>query len=353
MIEFNKQEFTTTFSDAAGNPLVRIQQVRTDPVTMRQCRITPSRALEHERGTEKLHQPPEIDLDESTCPFCAANLESMTPCLNERISSRKRLQHGNSILFPNLFPYTEWSAVSLFDSSHHVEIGTARPHTYRDSFINCSDYLTRVKRADPEAMFMSITQNHLPGAGGSLVHPHLQVHAARQVSNNHAVLKKRAGEHAARYGSCIFSDLLLAEKQIGERYIGSTGTWEWLAAYAPSGFYEIWGIAASQYSLLIPEKQEIWQDLAEGVLNTQRFYRSLNRNAYNLNLLSVEDDTGIPCLKIALTARSSYAPWVRSDYTGFELASGEMATFTLPESVAAMAEKFWKRSQAGQPFQSE
>lgn len=345
MIEFRTQEFSANFSDAAGKPLTRIQQVRTDPVTLKQCRITPSRALENERGTEKLHQPPAIDLHQSTCPFCPVNLESMTPCLNEQISRKRRLKNRKSILFPNLFPYTEWSAVSLFDTTHHVEIGTANPGSYRDSFINCSDYLTRVKRADPEAIFMSITQNHLPGAGGSLVHPHLQVHAAKQISTNHALLQKRAREHAARYRTCILADLLLAEQERGERYIGSTGAWEWIAAYAPSGFYEIWGIAAAESSLLIPEKKNIWQDLAEGVLNTQKFYKSLNRNAYNLCLLSIEDTAKYPCLKISLTARSSYAPWVRSDVTGFELASGEMATFTLPESVAAMAGKFWKNSR--------
>jgi UDPglucose--hexose-1-phosphate uridylyltransferase len=346
MIEFKKTEFSANFTDAAGKPLQRIQQVRTDPVTLKQCRITPSRSLENERGTEKLYQPPDIDLDESKCPFCPGNLETMTPCLKQEISARKRLKNKNSILFPNLFPYTEWSAVSIFDNTHHAEIGTASSDSYCHSFINCSDYLTRVKRADPEAIFMSITQNHLSGAGGSLVHPHLQVHAAKQVSNNHRVLKLRAKEYEAQYNACILSNLLLAEKETGERYIGRTGMWEWTAAFAPSGFYEIWGIASSESSLLIPEKEEVWHNLAEGVLNTQKFYKSLNRNAYNLNLLSIEDKQNIPCLKISLTARSSYAPWVRSDFTGFELASGEMTTFTFPETVADMARVFWKKDSA-------
>jgi len=195
MIEFNMREFSAEFSDAAGKPIKRVQQVRTDPVTLKQCRITPSRALENERGTEKLHQPPDADLDESKCPFCSGNLEFMTPCLKQQITKRKKLINKKSILFPNLFPYTEWSAVSLFDGTHHVEIGTASSGSYRDSFINCSDYLTRVNKADSEAIFMSITQNHLPGAGGSLVHPHLQVHATRQISNNHGVLRKRAQEY--------------------------------------------------------------------------------------------------------------------------------------------------------------
>lgn len=346
MIEFNKTEFSADFTDAEGNHVTRVQQVRTDPLTLKQCRITPSRALENERGTEKLYQPPDIDLDESKCPFCPGNLDTMTPCLKKEISTKKRLNYKQSILFPNLFPYTEWSAVSLFDNTHHVEIGTAHLNTYCHSFINCADYLTRVKRADPKAIFMSITQNHLPGAGGSLIHPHLQVHAAKQVSNNHKVLKQRAEEYGAQYNACILSNLLLAEKETGDRYIGRTGKWQWIAAFAPSGFYEIWGIVASESSLLIPRKEEVWQDLAEGVLNTQKFYKSLNRNAYNLNLLSIEDGNNIPCLKISLTARSSYAPWVRSDITGFELATGEMATFTFPESVAAMARVFWKKDTA-------
>lgn len=342
MIVFDKKEFSADFRDTSGEPLTRMQQVRADPVTLKQCRITPSRSHENERGTEKLYHPPDMDLDESRCPFCPENIERMTPCLSEQIGKSGRLKKRHSTLFPNLFPYTEWSAVSLFGDTHYVEIGTAIPESYRDSFINCSDYLTRVKRVDPQAIFMSITQNHLPGAGGSLIHPHLQVHAAKQISNNHKVLKQRAQEYQTRYNTCILSDVLLAEQEVGERYIGRTGVWEWLAAFAPSGFYEIWGILPSESSLLIPEKEDVWQDLAEGVLNTQRFYKSMNRNAYNLSLLSIEDGHKIPCLKVSLTVRSSYAPWVRSDLTGFEVGSGEMVTFTFPESVAAMARAFWK-----------
>ena len=340
MIEFKKIELSATFMDASGRRIRRTQQVRTDPVTLKKCRITPSRALENERGTEMLYHPPEKDLDERKCPFCPGNLESMTPCLMPEISEKKRMSHNDSILFPNLFPYTEWSAVSLFDNAHHVEIGNAGLDSYRDSFINCSQYLVQVKKNDPAAIYMSITQNHLPGAGGSLVHPHLQVHATKQISDNHRVLEQRAQAYEARFGRCILSDLLMAEKKRKKRYIGSTGSWEWIAAFAPSGFYEIWGIAQNASSLLIPEKTQTWKDLAKGVLNTQKFYKSLNRNSYNLAMLSVEDGKNFPCLKVSLTARPSYAPWVRSDFTGFEIASGEMATFTLPESVADGAREF-------------
>lgn len=341
MIVFNEKETTSHFYDASGSPVERVIQLRTDPVTLMQCRITPSRALEHERGTEELHHPPDHDLDVSKCPFCPPNLDKMTPCLTEEITTQKRLRNNKSILFPNLFPYTEWSAVSLFDATHHVEIGTASTTAYRDSFINCAEYLCRVKNADPAALFMAITQNHLPGAGGSLIHPHLQVHATKIVTPNHALLHQRVKEYASQNNTCLIRDLLEAEQQSGERYIGSTGLWQWLAAFAPSGFYEIWGIASTESSLLIPEKKDVWEGLAQGVINVQKFYRSLNRNAYNLNLITIEDKERIPCLKVSLTARSNYAPWVRSDITGFEIASGEMATFTSPETITELARRFW------------
>ncbi|WP_232364145.1 hypothetical protein [Desulforapulum autotrophicum] len=69
---------------------------------------------------------------------------------------------------------------------------------------------------------------------------------------------------------------------------------------------------------------------------------SFNRNVYNLALISTEDKKNNPHLKVSLTARSSYAPWFRSDFTGFEIATGEMATFTLLEDVAAMAAEYWR-----------
>jgi galactose-1-phosphate uridylyltransferase len=344
LIEFISHALTAMFMDASGNEIARPLEVRTDPITLKQSRITASRALENERGTERLYHPPEIDLDESKCPFCPGNLETMTPCLAPIISDKRRLTLNDSTLIPNLFPYTEWSAVSLFDSTHHVEIGTASVFSYRDSFMNCAGYLSRVHTVDSEAIYMAITQNHLPGAGGSLVHPHLQVHATRQMSNNHRIIEQRSNIYFQQTGNCIFSDLLLAEQNNGERYIGSTGIWAWLSAFAPSGFYEIWGIAPAHETLLSPDNTQLWEDLARGVLNTQRFYKSLNRNAYNLSLISIEDGTSIPCLRVTITARSSYAPWVRSDFTGFEMAYGEMATFTRPETVAEMARPYWYSS---------
>jgi hypothetical protein len=49
-------------------------------------------------------------------------------------------------------------------------------------------------------------------------------------------------------------------------------------------------------------------------------------------------------LRAVLTVRSNYAPWVRSDFTGFEVMLGDMATFTAPEITAEHARAFWQHS---------
>ena len=251
-----------------------------------------------------------------------------------------RMKRGTSTLFPNLFPYGRYSAVSLFDDNHFVEIGTATQASYADSFMNCRDYLLLLLNLDPEAIHMAITQNHLPSAGGSLLHPHLQVQADRVASNNQRFLMRSAADYHHKTGNLIFSDYLCHEKETGDRFIGKTGDWEWVAAFAPEGFFEIWGILPGVTSLR-QTTEDHWQTLAEGVLNVQKFYRSLGRNGYNLGLLLLEDGTAYQELRVIMTVRSNYAQWVRSDFTGFEVMLGDMATFTSPEETAGKARPFW------------
>lgn len=354
---FEKETVIARFIAPSGEPLERHIEIRTHPVTRRTSRVTFSRIAEKEAGTDKLPQPPSEAMDISRCPFCAPQVESKTPMLlPELVNSRQkhsdlrpatcdlqpasRLVRGDSILFPNLFPYGAYSAVSLFDNTHFVEIGTASLESYTNSFLNCADYLRYVLNYDPDAIYMSITQNHLPSAGGSLVHPHLQVHADRIASNHHRFLRKRAEEYFKAAGTYLFSDYLRHEKEDGARYIGHTGSWEWLAAFAPEGFFELWGILPGITSLSQIADLD-WKALSRGLLNTQKFYRSLCRNGYNLGILFAEDGTDYLELRVVIMVRSNYAPWTRNDHTGFEVMLGDMATFTAPEETAKSARAFW------------
>jgi len=307
---------------------------------LRTSRITLSRIGEKEQGTERLPDPPPDASRRAECPFCQPQVMLKTPqCLAELVPEG-RLTRGTSLLFPNLFPYGRYSAVSLFDDIHFAEIGTASVSSYRDSFLNSAEYLRRIVRFDPQAVYLAITQNHLPSAGGSLVHPHLQVHADRVPSNHHRSLQLRASQYQNETGNPIFSEYLRHEMEDGQRYIGCTGGWQWVAAFAPEGFYEIWGILPGCTSALHLEDQD-WEDLASGVIRVQKFYRRLCRNGYNFGLLSIEEDSSCLEMRTVLLARSNFAPWVRNDHTGYEVMLGDMATFVPPEETARLAREFW------------
>ena len=337
---FEVQTLTARIVDPDGTPVERPVEIRTDPVTGRTCRITFARAAEKETGTSALPEPPPAAGDREACPFCHPQLSRRTPTLPAALDAAGRLKQGDAILFPNLFPYGRYSAVSLFDDRHFVEIGQASVQSYADSFNNCCRYLARVRANDPAAVYMAVTQNHLPSAGGSLVHPHLQVHADRSAPNHLRFLEHRTTAYQSRTGRGLFADYLAHEQAAGSRLIGQTGSWQWLAAFAPEGFFEIWGILPGVCSLFELDA-DLRQSLLEGVLNTQRFYRSLNRNGYNLGLLSVENAPSRLELRIRILARSNYAPWVRNDHTGYEVMLGDMATFSAPEETAALARPFF------------
>ena len=94
-----------------------------------------------------------------------------------------------------------------------------------------------------------------------------------------------------------------------------------------------------------------------GLLLHEKFYRyseaeseyrkaiaadPLCSNAYNnLGLLLLEDGSDDLELRVVLAVRSNYAPWARSDFTGFEVMLGDMATFTAPEVTCEKARSFW------------
>jgi galactose-1-phosphate uridylyltransferase len=339
-LTFASQSVSAKFVDPGGQVADRPIEIRTNPITGRTCRIAFSRIKEKETGTETLPPPPPDAGATDACPFCRPQVVSHTPRLHPDLTVEDRMAHDDSLLFPNLFPYGSYSAVSLFDNEHFVEIGTATLSSYTNCFLNCCRYLNKVRDYDPEAIYMAITQNHLPSAGGSLVHPHLQINADRVATNHHRFLQMRSDDYFKHSSDLLFSSYLDHEKKEGSRYIGATGPWQWMAAFAPEGFFEIWGILPGVTSILQPEPGD-WANLVYGVLNVQRFYRSLNRNGYNLGLLTLEIANSRLELRLVIMVRSNFAPWVRSDHTGFEVMLGDMTTFVAPEQTAEWARRFF------------
>ncbi len=341
MLSFKKQELMAEFVSPSGQLVKNLIEIRTNPISGRTSRITYARQGEKEPGTETFPFPPPEVSSRENCPFCRPQVYNQTPQLNSKLFSKPRLEKGESILFPNLFPYGQYSAVSLIDDNHFVEIGTASLPSYIDSLLNCRDYLETIRLKDKETVYLAITQNHLPSAGGSLVHPHFQIQADKIPTNYQRFLENRARDFYQKTGKFLLSTYLEKELENKDRYLGRTGNWQWLAAFAPEGFYEIWGILPGAFSLCHLNSKD-FEGLAQGIICSQKFYRSLNRNGYNLGIISVETRKSCLELRVVLMVRSNYVPWARNDQTGFEVMLGDMATFNSPEETASYARSYFK-----------
>lgn len=61
--------------------------------------------------------------------------------------------------------------------------------------------------------------DHLPSAGGSLIHPHIQIDADAMAANHHRFQGQRTNRYYREFGQLIFFDYLKHEKENKQRYL--------------------------------------------------------------------------------------------------------------------------------------
>ena len=101
-------------------------EVRWDPLTGHTSRV-----LGVPRG---LMPPNEEDLEAIArktadgCPFCGDRLEARTPRFPADLHPEGRMRRGQAVLFPNLFAYSRFSAVSVYSPDlHYLPLGQMTP----------------------------------------------------------------------------------------------------------------------------------------------------------------------------------------------------------------------------------
>ena len=150
--------FTVTEIPAGTHTL----QVREEMLTGLRCKISPERLT---RGIDSPYTPP---VESSGCPFCRDQIFSVTPTFPDG----SRICIGESVTFPNLFPFGEYHTVTVVTARHHAGMFSRREIT---------DALSGQVQSLIEAPgYKSINWNYLPSAGASIAHPHLQGLADRR-----------------------------------------------------------------------------------------------------------------------------------------------------------------------------
>lgn len=258
-------------------------EIRIDPLTGRSARICHFMKLMWEK--------PDLEEfaagTEAWCPFCADRVLEVTPCFPEDLIPEGRMQKGDMVIFPNIAPYDSISALATFGARHYIPMTAFSPAHMAAVFGFALDFFRRVEASGhPEAVYNIINWNYMPPAGSSLIHPHLQVFSTSSPPN----LLRQELEASRRYfesrGSIYWDDLVAAEKQNGERYLGQIGRTHWMTAYAPMGVAgDVLTVVEDIPCTLELDERDLL-DIAAGLAKVMAEYDKMGIYSFNMNVFT-------------------------------------------------------------------
>lgn len=329
LVEFRSQKLRSRIRHPAQD-FAEVEtpvEIRWDPLTGYAARLV--------RGATALLAPPAFDLEafarqtQETCPFCPERIERATPKLPSDISAEGRIKCGKALLFPNLLTYTQYSAVAVYSPAlHYLPLNAMTPELVSNNLATHVQYIKAVMKADGSAVWASINANHMLPSGSSLFHPHLQSSVDPLPST---VQQQLAGVPSNRFRAYVEQ-----EKKAGVRYIGSTGSVEWLASFAPIGFNEVRALipAVSAPSQLT---DDYVTELGEGIARILNLYAELGFQSFNMALYGAPRANPDYMLNLRMVCRSNLQSPYRSDVTYFERLHWQAMVDTSPEDLAEKA----------------
>lgn len=238
-----------------------VLQYREEQLTGFRCRISPDRT---KRG---LDVPYSYSPDMNGCPFCPDQVFSVTP----EFPWGERIRLGESVTFPNLYPFAACHTVTVITSEHVVD--TFSKKQLADAF------KAQVYSLSKAGGYPSINWNYLPSAGASLAHPHLQGMADEQPPVIASRYLDKGKHYLERHGRCYW-DAWREHEEVSERYLFGDEIY-WTAHAVPLGEREVRGVLPVA---TLDDSENYLDTLIDGVLSVIRLYRELGTHAFNLSL---------------------------------------------------------------------
>ena len=220
----------------------------------------------------------------SKCFFCSDRVTDSTPRFPQDILPEGRITVGESKLFPNLFPLAKYHAIIVPCDRHFLEPQEFTSRIISDALIAAKGFLSALPR--DKMLYASINANYMPPAGASALHPHFQVIVSETRFNYRVEVESALHRYHGKNGTVYWDDLLIAERHLGERYIGKTGSVEWITTFSPRCTNEVMGICREQ-TLLDFETEEL-ESLGEGIARVLAYYGEEGYSSFNLSI-----DSGI------------------------------------------------------------
>jgi galactose-1-phosphate uridylyltransferase len=291
--------------------------------------------------------PPPTDLQAlitasaAQCPFCPDKVLNVTPRFPEDLVPEGRIRQGQAVLFPNLFPYDDISAIAVLSSRHFHPMDDMPVPMIEDGLRIARDFFRRLEARPADGSrpaYGIVTWNYMPPAGASQVHPHLQV--IHTTTPGNGLRRELAAEIAyrERHGRCYWQDLLAAEQREGARWIGASGSVLWYTPFVPTGLLgDCVAVFPERATLAAVDDAEI-TDFARGLRRVLQYFAGRGLWSFNMSLFPapVGADARYHWLTARLVPRFFLnAQWHVSDVAYLPLLLDERLSMVYPEETAA------------------
>jgi galactose-1-phosphate uridylyltransferase len=313
-------------------------EIRKDPLTGSQSvfnpRLEDKVAMFYGKSDTALIEKMAV-ASQASCFLCGDTWKQITPTYPTDLIPKGRIQIGQAVLFPNIFPAAQVHAVIRVGEKHYVPLSDFDSAAVADAFETSLELARRLEAAEAGVKYLTINGNYLGPAGASIAHPHFQVVGGDLPFTYLENIIDLSRQYFKENQSCFWSDLLELEKAANERYIGATGPVEWLASFSPSGTNEIVGVLPKRSHFLELDETDI-HGLADGFVNVLRGYAEMGISTFNFAVYSGplgDTDDSFRCFIRIISRQNVYENYRTDDYFLQKLLDNELI-LTPPEVLA-------------------
>jgi len=306
-------------------------EIRRDPLTGKTSRICHFRELEWKK--------PDLDKlvagTESWCPFCPDKVFKVTPCFPAEIIPDGRMTLDDKVLFPNIAPYDRLSAVATLGERHYIPMTEIEPRRIADGFRLAIKYFRHLEDIKhPESVYHLISWNYMPASGSSIIHPHLQVFASSFAPNFLREKLEAAGDYMDKHGTNYWDDLVAAEKENADRFLGEIGRTKWLTVFAPLGAVgDVAAVVPDIRSTLELTDQDL-DDLAMGLAKLMAAYDRMGIYNFNMSFFSGSSQDAHARFHLLFSPRIYFNPSIGTpDVAALGRMFGESVCMGFPEEI--------------------
>lgn len=337
-MEFRKEVKTLELLDPTKGFERRAQLVeyRYDPLTGWESRLNQARATRVKQSQVAVGDVSTVvELTGKDCFFCPGAIEHGTSKFTPEFYREGRIERGECMLFPNLYPFAGHHAVATLSRSHYLELDGFTTRMLQDNIMASQEYVSLVHRRDAAARFPVWIWNCMPPSGASIIHPHVQVLVDHHPMRGLEEILRRSGEYCGEHGRTYWSDLIETERDTGERYIAEDGTLAVIASFAPKGNREVQFVFKKTSNLCELDESQV-ADFADAIVKALRCYKSMGVDSFNLITYSAPLGERAEHFRMGarIISRPVFRPLYTNDAGPLERFYGISVIESLPEDVA-------------------